>query len=98
MNTAEQMKPTGFEQFQQASQALKGANSAFESKVANTFAGLTECPQQIWLKAAGVPLLTASLSAGGYRIRVWSDLTKKQRQNMMNAYRNICVIAKRGDA
>lgn len=98
MNTAEAMKPTGKELFQQAVKNMNGAQSAFESRVAGVFATLPEINQQVWLKAAGVPLLTANLSAGGYRVRTWSDLKPIQKQNMMAAYRSFLVISKRGDA
>lgn len=98
MNTAEQMKPTGKELFQQAVMSMNGAQSAFESRVAGVFNTLPEINQQVWLKAAGIPILTNDLVYGGYRVRAWSDLKIQQRQRMLAAYRSILVISKRGDS
>lgn len=86
----------GYELFKQQCAKLNQAQSAHELKIANRFNALKEAEQQIWLKAAGCPLLTDSLAMGGERVTLWRQLSRQQRTRMMKTHRSIRVIA-RGD-
>ncbi len=86
----------GYELFKQQCAKLNQAQSAHELKIANRFNALNETEQQIWLKAAGCPLLTDSLAMGGERVTLWRQLSRQQRTRMMKTHRSMRVIA-RGD-
>ena len=85
---------SGFEQFQLARKQLLSAESLHEINVANTFNALKEVDQQIWLKAAGCPLVKGFVSMGGGRVRNWSQLDSRQRNRMMTTHKVICTIAR----
>ncbi|WP_404402960.1 hypothetical protein LG288_05850 [Idiomarina seosinensis] len=84
----------GYELFKEQVARLNQATSQRESNLASRFNALNETDQQVWLKAAGCPLLTDYLKAGGQRITLWRQLRKDQRNRMMTAYRCIKVIAR----
>lgn len=88
----------GYKLFQDALKNINGSRSAFEGRLAVLFSQLPELGQQIWLKAAELPLLTQDLRRGGFRITAWSELNERQRQKMMIAYREMRKVVEVGEA
>lgn len=84
--------------FEELKRKIYGSQSDRETRLAALFSGLPEPEQQIWLKAAGLSVMTADLCAGGYRVRQWSDLDRRKRQMMMIAYGRMNSITSRGEA
>lgn len=84
---------SGYEQFQLAVKNLADADSIHEMNVANAFNSLNELQQQVWLKAAGCPLVIGLVVTGGGRVRKWSQLGSRQRNRMMSSLKAICAIA-----
>ena len=86
----------GYRLFMEQCAKLNESQSQRETLLANRFNALGETDQQVWLKAAGCPLLTKSLHVGGKRLTQWRQLSRAQRNRMMSTFRCIRVIA-RGD-